>query len=227
MNGTSATSQTDTVNNIVIVDDHPLIRRGMRQLFETEKSLRVCGEAASVAHGLDEIKRCCPDLAIIDISLPDGSGFDLIKRLQVIQPNLLILVSSMHDERLLADRTLRAGAKGYVNKQETPDHLIEAVKKILSGKIYLSEEMTERLLQNKYNGGAAGFICSPINALSNREIEVFEIIGEGFSTVKIAEQLSLSVKTIETHRAHIKEKLNISSSSELTRSAVQWLLEGS
>ena len=216
----------DTSRKIFIVDDHPLIRRGLRQLFETEALLDVCGEAQNIADSLSGIKCCSPHLVIVDISLPDGSGLELIKRLHAITPGLPILVSSMHDERLLAERALRAGAMGYVSKQEAPEHLIEAVNKILDGKIYLSEAMTERLLLKNYTGNSADISQSPIDALSNRELEVFEQIGEGCSTVQIAEHLNLSVKTIETHRAHIKEKLNLASSTELTRYAVQWSLEG-
>lgn len=218
--------ETTKARQIFIVDDHPLIRRGLRQLFETEASLDVCGEAENIADSLLEIKRCSPHMAIIDINLPDGSGLELIKRIHAIAPGLPILVSSMHDERLLAERALRAGAMGYVNKQEAPEHLIDAVNKILDGKIYLSDAMTERLLMQSYTNLSTDLTQSPIDALSNRELEVFEQIGSGYSTVQIAEHLKRSVKTIETHRAHIKEKLNLASSSELTRYAVQWSLDG-
>jgi DNA-binding NarL/FixJ family response regulator len=213
-------------STVFIVDDHPLIRRGLRQLFETQATITVCGEAGSIAEAINEVKRCSPDLVIVDISLPDGSGLDLIKRLHATNPDQLILVSSMHDERLLAERVLRAGAMGYVGKQEAPEHLITAVNKVLAGKVYLSEGVTEQLLINSYASNSAVKPQSPIEALSNRELEVFEQIGGGFSTMKIAEHLNLSVKTIETHRAHIKEKLNLASSSELVRHAVQWSLEG-
>lgn len=216
----------DSIKRIFIIDDHPLIRRGLRQLFVAEAKLTVCGEAASIAEAISGIKNCSPDLVIVDISLPDGSGLDLIKRLHVINPNLLMLVSSMHDERLLAERALRAGARGYVNKQEAPEYLIDAVNRVLSGRVYLSESLAEQLLMSSYTNeiDVKGF--SPIEALSNREMEVFEQIGAGHSTTKIAEHLKLSVKTIETHRAHIKEKLNLTTSSELLRHAVQWSLEG-
>ncbi len=213
-------------STVFIVDDHPLIRRGLRQLFETQATITVCGEAGSIAEAINGVKRCSPDLVIVDISLPDGSGLDLIKRLHATNPDQLILVSSMHDERLLAERVLRAGAMGYVGKQEAPEHLITAVNKVLAGKVYLSEGVTEQLLINSYASNSAVKPQSPIEALSNRELEVFEQIGGGFSTMKIAEHLNLSVKTIETHRAHIKEKLNLASSSELVRHAVQWSLEG-
>jgi DNA-binding NarL/FixJ family response regulator len=213
---------------LFIVDDHPLIRRGMRQLFESESSLKVCGEASTINDSIRAIKRSAPDLVVIDISLPDGSGIDLIKHLLASMPSLLILVSSMHDERLLAERSLRAGAKGYVSKQEAPEHLVEAVKTILDGNLYLSQRMTERLRPNSQTGKISALATpdSPIETLSNRELEVFEQIGLGHSTALIARHLKLSVKTIETYRANIKNKLNLSTSSELTRHAVHWSLEG-
>jgi DNA-binding NarL/FixJ family response regulator len=200
----------------------------MRQLFETEKSLTVCGEASTISDSIRAIKLSSPDLVVVDISLPDGSGIDLIKRLLAVKPSVLILVSSMHDERLLAERSLRAGAKGYVSKQEAPEHLVEAVKTILGGKIYLSKRMLERLVPNTQTGKIRSMVTagSPIESLSNRELEVFEQIGQGHSTALIARHLKLSVKTIETYRANIKAKLNLSSASELTRHAVQWSLEG-
>lgn len=217
---------TGMTSSIFIVDDHPLIRRGLRQLFEAQAAFTVCGEAATVAEGISGVRQCSPDLVIVDINLPDGSGLDLIKRLHATNPEQLILVSSMHDERLLAERVLRAGAMGYVSKQEAPEHLIEAVNKVLAGKVYLSEQVTGQLLINSYANHSALKTQSPIEALSNRELEVFEQIGGGNSTMQIAEHLNLSVKTIETHRAHIKQKLNLSSAAELVRYAVQWSLEG-
>jgi DNA-binding NarL/FixJ family response regulator len=216
----------DGIKRIFIVDDHPLIRRGLRQLFEAEPEITVCGEAATIAEGISGIKSSAPDLVIVDISLPDGSGLDLIKRLHAFNPDQLILVSSMHDEKLMAERVLRAGAMGYVSKQETPEYLIDAVNKVLSGKVYLSESITEQVLINRYANTFDMKNHSPIETLSNRELEVFEQIGAGNSTMQIAEHLNLSVKTIETHRTHIKEKLNLSSSPELVRYAIQWSLGG-
>ncbi|MFT7130276.1 MAG: DNA-binding NarL/FixJ family response regulator [Gammaproteobacteria bacterium] len=213
---------SDKMSRIFIVDDHPLIRRGLRQLLETEILLEVCGEAENIADSLAGIKDCEPDLVIVDISLPDGSGLDLIKRIHAVKPTLPILVSSMHDERLLAERALRAGAMGYVSKHEAPEHLVEALLRILEGKVYVSKEMTERMLQQNYARSSDVSGQSSIETLSNRELEVFEQIGQGFSTVQIAKHLNLSAKTIETHRAHIKEKLNLTSSIELTRQALQW-----
>ena len=216
---------TATLKNIFIVDNQPLILRGIRQLFESEQWLSICGESQNAKGTPQAIKQCSPDLVILDISLPDGSGLELIKRIHAIAPNLPILVSSMHDERLLAERALQAGALGYVSKQEALEHLVGAVKKVLGGKIYLSEAMTDRLLLQRYANFEAGIAPSPISTLTNRELEVFEQIGGGCSTLQIAEHLNLSVKTIETHRAHLKEKLNLASSAELTRYAMQWSLQ--
>jgi DNA-binding NarL/FixJ family response regulator len=210
---------------IFIVDDHPLIRRGMHHLFADETMFQICGEAASASKSLAAIKRCSPDLVILDINLPDGSGLDLIEGILRQWPQLPILVCSVYEERFFAERALRAGARGYVSKLEAAEHLVKAVRKILAGKLYLSSALTERLLlQNLVNGDSRQF-ASPIEKLSDREFQVFEQIGAGHSTAEIAKQLNLSVKTIETHRAHTKEKLNLINSAELTRYALQWSLQ--
>lgn len=204
--------------DIFIVDDHPVVRQGLRQLIEGEPEFSVCGEAANVHETLRSITSPgLPDLAIIDLSLPDGNGLDLIKRLLVRFPNLLILISSMHDENMFAERALKAGAKGYINKQASGDELIDAMKQILEGKTYFSPEVEQHLSPN--NDAAA-------QKLSDRELEVFEFIGRGLSTGDIARRLSLSIKTVESHRANIKKKLGLASAGELTRSAIQWSLEG-
>jgi DNA-binding NarL/FixJ family response regulator len=208
---------------IMIVDDHPLVRSGFRQLIESETDLNVCCEAATMNEALQLINHCLPDLAIIDLSLPDGNGLELIKRINTQYPNITILVSSMHDEDLFAERALRAGAKGYINKQEAGEQVIVAARQVLSGKIYLSTPMAERLLLEQ-NGKPQASVLSPVEHLSNRELEIFEFIGHGMTTGEIANKLHLSVKTIETHRANIKAKLGLSSAGELTRSAVQWTL---
>jgi DNA-binding NarL/FixJ family response regulator len=209
---------------IFIVDDHPLIRQGLRHLLLNDEILSVCGEAEDMSECKQKLKKLAPDLVIVDINLPDGSGLDLIKRIHAFSPGLPVLVSSMHDERLLADRALQAGAMGYISKQEAPEHLVAAVHKILSGKVYLSTEMTERLLMQGVAGSAPA-VATPMETLTNRELEVFEQIGEGNSTLQIAEHLNISVKTIESHRAHIKEKLNLANSTELTREAMKWALQ--
>ena len=210
--------------SILIVDDHPLVRSGLRELIKHEPDLEVCCEAASLQEAVELLGHYSPEVAIIDISLPDGSGLDLIKRLRIRNPDTRILVLSMHDETLLAERALRAGARGYINKEEAAMNIIAAIRRILKGKTWMSQRMTEHLLRM----GAAGApesLDSPAECLSNRELEVFELIGRGLSTGEIAGKLHLSVKTIETHRAKIKKKLNIDSGGELTRRAMQWSFE--
>jgi DNA-binding NarL/FixJ family response regulator len=210
--------------SIFIVDDHPLVRSGFQQLIAGEPDLNICCEAGSLSEALEAIKTHKPDVAIVDISLPDGNGLELVKRLRVHSPETRILVISMHDEELFAERALRAGVRGYINKQEAAEQVIEAVREILRGKIYLSRNMTEQLL-NRVSAGD-GVERSPVRNLSDRELEVFDLIGRGMSTGEIADRLHLSVKTIETYRANIKKKLHLKSAAELSRSAIQWSLEG-
>jgi len=211
--------------NILIVDDHPLVRSGLQRLIEREAGLGVCCEAGSVEEAIKCIDSIIPDLAVVDISLPDGNGFDLIRRIQARSPDTLILVSSMHDEYLLAERALRVGAMGYINKAETAENVVEAIRQILDGKIWLSARMQERLARNSMDTSPAPG-RTPAECLSNRELEVFDLIGRGLGTSEIAGMLHLSVKTIETHRANIKAKLNLGSGGELNRRAMQWSLEG-
>lgn len=220
-------SKTNTgataTKRILIVDDHPIVRDGLAMLIGQQKDMEVCGEAETVGGALEQIRQTRPDVVIVDIILKEGSGLDLIKRIQMFDESILILVSSMHNERLFAERAIRAGAKGYVTKQVASRKMIEAIRAILTGKIYLSEEMSQRILHNAADGGGAE--GSPVESLSDRELTVFELIGQGFSTKKIAEQLHLSVKTIETYREKIKEKLNLENAAELTSHAVRWVLE--
>lgn len=213
--------------NIFIVDDHPLVRHGLCQLIDGEPNLSVCGDADSVSASLKSItSSSLPDLAIIDLSLPDGNGLKLVKRLVTRFPELFVLISSMHDEMLFAERALKAGAKGYINKAATGDEVIDAINQILSGKIYLSAQVIEHLaLQNANTNNSQPPDETGIKQLSNRELEVFEFIGSGLSTGDISRKLNLSIKTIESHRANIKKKLGLNSSGELARSAMQWSLE--
>jgi len=211
-------------NDIFIIDDHELVRKGLRLLINGEKDMRVCGEAASV-HQAKQLKRSLkPDVAVVDISLPDGSGLDLIKNLHQWRPQMHIIVLSTYDDELFAERAINNGAMGYINKQDSADSLIQAIRHIANNKVYVSSKMTERLLKRFSNKVHADFV-SPVKLLSDRELEVFDLIGKGKKTSQIAELLNLSVKTIETHRSHIKQKLNLNSSVELTRSAVLWSLE--
>ncbi|MGD9408759.1 MAG: response regulator transcription factor [Thiohalocapsa sp.] len=210
-------------SRILVVDDHPLVRAGLRSLFDDEPDLTVCAEAGNVHDAIESVRTQQPDLALIDISLDDGNGIELIKRLKAHTPELKTLVCSVHDESLFAERAINAGARGYVSKHQLTEQILEAVRQVLSGRIYLSEEMVEHVI----NGFAKKRDASTpsIHDLSDRELEVFGLIGQGLSTSKIAERLHLSVKTIETHREKIKRKLGLTSGGELVRHAVQWHLE--
>ncbi len=209
--------------NLVLVDDHPLMRQGLVRTIENEVDLHVVGQMDNAEEALEEIEDLDPDLAIIDISLPGMSGMELIKHLRSRTPDIQLLVVSRHDETLYAERCIRAGAKGYVMKQEAGDVIVQAIRKVLNGRIFVSEEINERLLQSMAEGGRERIMQSPLEVLSDRELEVFELTGEGLSTRDIAERLHLSVKTIESYRARIKDKLNLDSGNELMKHAVQWV----
>lgn len=210
------------INRIFIVDDHPVIRWGYMSLIELEPDLQVCGEAGEALEALDKIAEACPDLAIVDISLEGMNGIELTKRLQALYPDLPILVVSMHDEILYGDRALRAGARGYIMKREVRTRVVEAIRRILSGGFYLSDKMSTRVLY-QYQGGRFSE-CSPIERLSDRELEVFELFGRGYSTSDIAGALLISRKTVESHRNRIRDKLGIDSTSQFIQHAVQWVL---
>jgi DNA-binding NarL/FixJ family response regulator len=209
---------------ILIVDDHPMVREGLVARISTQSDLHVCGEAGNVGEALRLVEQLHPDLAIIDISLKDGHGLDLIKQIRLRDERIKMLVSSMHDETLFAERALRAGAMGYINKQEAPEQVIDAIRQVLDGKMVFSTRMTERILHRAVGRSTQGR-QSPIEGLTDRELEVFELIGHGMTTRKIANQLGLSVHTIETHREKIKSKLKLKNSAELGRHALQWVLE--
>jgi len=207
---------------ILIVDDHPLVRTGFAQLIGDCPDLEVCGEASDMAEALRLIDSDCPDLAIIDLSLAGGSGLDLIEHIKSRNLDLLMLVASMHDETLYAERVLAAGARGYINKQEAQENIIRAIRQVLAGKVYLSEAMTERLLSGLVDVRDEK---RDIDRLSNRELQVFELIGQGVPVSQIASQLNLSIKTIETHQAHIKKKLGLGSAHELNQRAIRWVMD--
>jgi DNA-binding NarL/FixJ family response regulator len=219
------TAQTGTAAaRIVLVDDHPIVREGYQQLISQQPDLEVCGMAGDSQDALREVERTQPDLVLVDISLKSGNGLELCKQIRVRFPETKVLVASMHEESLFAERVLRAGAMGYINKDETTGKLIEAIRRVLSGKIYLSDAMKDRMLcravgSEHYNQE------SPIDTLSDRELEVFEFIGRGVTIRSIAERLNLSPKTVESYRENLKAKLNVENSAELTRHAVQWVLE--
>ncbi len=210
-------------HRVLLVDDHPLVRRGLADLLDREPDLQICGEAGDVAGALQEVERAQPDLIIIDLTLKGGHGVDLIEKVKAKDAGIKMLVSSMHDEMLFAERTLRAGAMGYITKHESPETLLAAIRQVLRGEVYLSARMASRLLHQVT--GRAMARENPLESLSNRELAVFEMIGQGLTTQQIARHLELSPKTVETHREKIKQKLNLKNSVELSRRAVQWALE--
>jgi len=213
-------SSKKAVHRIMIVDDHPIMREGLAQLLEHEKDLTICGQFEEATKAFDAIGDLKPDLALVDISLKGSSGIDLLKNIKIHYPKLLVLVLSMHDESLYAERVLRAGAVGYIMKQEASEKVLIAIRQILNGEIYLSEKMSAKLM-HQLVGGKATSTGSLMERLSDRELEVFGLIGQGRGTRQIAEQLHLSIKTIESHRAHIKEKLDLKNATELVHRAIQ------
>ena len=206
---------------LLVVDDHPMMRQGLAQLIGNEEDLEVCGEAENGAQAITAITLARPDLVLADISLPDKNGLELIKDVQALHPGLPMLVISMHDESLYAERVLRAGGRGYIMKQEGGKKLMEAIRRVLSGQIYVSERMSSRILE-VFSGRPKEKPANPVGSLSDREFEVFQWLGQGKGTREIAEQMHLSVKTVEVHRANIKRKLALKSAPELVRCAVQW-----
>jgi len=207
---------------ILIVDDHPIVRQGLSELIACQGDLAVCAEADDAASALEIVEEIDPDLVIIDISLKESSGIDLIRDLKIRRPGLVMLVLSMHDESFYAERVLRAGAKGYVTKDEAADTLIAAIRKTLAGEIYLSEKMASRML-TKFVEGPSDTGPTGVERLSAREFQVFELIGRGMSMRRISEQLHISIKTSESHRESIKRKLKLENATEVLQHAVQWV----
>ena len=205
---------------VFIVDDHPLLRQGLALLVNREGDLAVCGEAEEAQTAMREIAAKKPDILIADISLNGPDGLDLLKNVRMLYPSLPVLILSMHDESIYAERALRARANGYIMKQEATEKVLVAVRRILGGDIYLSDRMANKLL-HQYISGIPTDVNSRLSSLSDRELEVFRLIGEGRSTRQIAEKLHLSVKTVETYQAHIKDKLSLQSGRELVQHAIQ------
>jgi len=210
-------------HSIIIVDDHPLMRKGLALSLNSEPDLDVVAQMQSAEDALEQMDDLQPDLAIVDISLPGMSGMELLKHMQARYEGVKTLVVSRHDEVLYAERAIRAGARGYVMKLEAADVIVQATRQVLNGGIYVSQEINERLLLSMAEGGRERLMQSPLEILSDRELEVFELTGQGISTREIAERLHLSVKTIESYRARIKNKLNLESATELMQRAVQWV----
>jgi len=206
---------------VFVVDDHPIVRQGLTELVGNEPDLEVCGEAEDGHAALAAITKSRPDIAVVDISLKGYNGIELIKDIKIQSPQVQVLVLSMHDESLYAERVLRAGARGYVTKEEAPQTVLMAIRRILSGDIYLSEKMSSKMI-SKIVEGERGVGVSPVERLSDRELQIFELIGQGMTTRQIAEELHLSVKTIESHRENIKRKLKLTSAIELLQHAIQW-----
>ena len=219
---TAATIAAAKKHRILVVDDHPIVRQGMALLINREADLEVCGEAEEASAALAAIERLRPDFVIVDLSLNGPDGMDLIKAIRARSAALPVLVLSMHDELTYAERALRAGANGYIMKQEATTRVLTAVRRILKGEVYLSDRAASRVVQQYVRGSARD--TSPIAELSDRELEVFRLIGQGHGTRQIAEELRLSVKTVESYQAHIKEKLSLRSARELVQHAILWSL---
>lgn len=211
-------------SRILIVDDHPIVRQGYAFIIGTESDLRVCGFASTEAEAIQQARVTKPDLVIIDITLENGSGIELLKRITKSFPNIKSLVVSAFDELLFAERALDAGASGYLNKHEATGVLLDAMRQVLSDEVYLSPKMTKRLLRRKL-GRVDDAPASPLSELSDRELQVFRLIGQGTATRHIAQQLSLSPRTVERYRENIKQKLNLRSATQLVQSATKWVLE--
>lgn len=210
---------------ILIVDDHPILRKGLAMVIDQEPDLVVAGEAEDVPTGLEMIEAISPDIVIVDLSLPGVDGIELIKTMKLRYKDLPALVVSMHDETLYAERALRAGARGYIMKQEAVDKVLIAIRKVLKGEIFVSDRITTKMVETLISGDAKG-ASTPLDLLSNRELTVFRLIGQGFKTSQIADKLHLSVKTIESYRSHIKEKLRLSTGTDLMKCAIQWAQDG-
>src|SRR5579863_8322331 len=207
---------------VFIVDDHPLVREWLTQLIQREDDMAICGEAEDTQQALKEIEETQPDIVIADITLKSTHGLELVKDLQARRPSLPVLILSMHDESLYAERVLRAGARGYITKQEATKKILSAIRHVLSGQIYISEKMASRMV-HKMVLGRVQEQKSPIERLTDRELEVFQLIGRGQGTRRIATELHLGIKTVESYRARIKEKLKLEDGTQLLQQAIQWV----
>ena len=221
MPSSKTSSHDSSRRRVLIVDDHPVVRRGLAQVLNGTDDLEFCGEAETAADALRAVTDAHPDVAVVDLTLKGKGGLELVKDLHARHPDLPVLVLSMHDESLYAERALRAGARGYIMKDGRMEQVVQALRDVLAGRVYLSRRMTSRLL-GRLTGGGTAEGESPITALTDRELEVFEMIGRGLATRDIADGLHLSVKTVDTHRENIKRKLNLASATELHRHAFLW-----
>lgn len=208
-------------SKILLIDDHPLVREWLANLINQQSDLRVCGEAAEGSAALELIGTEKPDIVIVDISLEGGSGIELIKNIKALHPGVLILVLSMHDETLYAERALRAGGRGYIMKREATKKILQGIRAVLEGKLFISDRMNA-LMAEKFVDGKPHASHSPIEELSDRELEVFQLMGRGMTTRQIADALHVSFKTVQAFHARIKEKLNLANATELLREAIRW-----
>jgi len=206
---------------IYLIDDHPIMVQGLKELINNQKDLKVIGSSDDWHVALEQVKKQQPDLIMLDVTLKDANGIEVLKNLKIHVPNIKILMLSMHDENLYAMRSLKAGAQGYIMKQEAVEKVLGAIRQVIAGEVYLSESMSKRTMFQLLGRGGSR-TGSPLEDLSDRELEVFTLIGQGCTTRQIAEKLHLSIKTVETHRAHIKEKLNLKNSTELVQHAIHW-----
>src|SRR5262245_45594280 len=208
---------------ILLVDDHPMTRAGLAQLISKQPDMEVCGEEGTPAEALDGIPKCHPDLVVTDMTMPGRSGVEFIKDVLALQPDFSILVAAIHEQLIYAERALRAGARGYIMKEAGGEKLLAAIRHVLNGQVYISERMSAKVLDSMTGRRPRGS-TSPIEKLSDREFEIFQLIGQGKSTRDIAKQLHLSPKTVDVHRGHIKEKLELKDATSLVRHAVRWVV---
>jgi DNA-binding NarL/FixJ family response regulator len=225
MSDMSETSTTATRAKVMLVDDHPIVRRGLAELINLQADLVVCGQADDAAGAMKILESDPPDVAVTDLSLQEGSGIDLIRDLKSRRPQMPILVLSMHEETLYAERALRAGASGYIMKHEATEKVLVAIRQVLGGEMYLAPKIASTLL-SRFVSTRVDPGKSPLDALSDRELEIFNLIGQGLATRQIAEKLGLGTKTVDTHREHIKQKLGFATANELLRFAIQQTLGG-
>ncbi|MGA7221163.1 MAG: response regulator transcription factor, partial [Candidatus Sulfotelmatobacter sp.] len=216
-----AQPQAAAKKRILVVDDHPIVRQGLAMMINRDADLVICGEAEDATGAMLVLASARPDVLIVDISLNGPDGLDLLKNIRITHPTLPVLILSMHDESIYAERALRAGANGYIMKQEATEKVLVAVRRILHGEVYVSDRIASKILKH-YITGAGTLRNSSIADLSDRELEVFRLIGEGHGTRQIAEDLHISIKTVESYQAHIKEKLSLRSARELMQHAIQW-----
>ncbi|KAB2641578.1 MAG: response regulator transcription factor [Verrucomicrobia bacterium] len=215
-----------TIRKILLVDDHPLMTEGLRQLLDSQAGLSICGIASSAQQAIALVESTAPDLVITDLTLPGRNGLELIKDLSSTHPELPIIVLSMHDELLYAERVLRAGGRGFVTKNSPTERIIEAINCVLGGGVFASAAVTKHLLQAMLPGKSSAKPCFPLERLTDREIEVFELIGHAKGNHDISSQLGISPRTVDVHRAHIREKLGLEDGSALTRHAIRWVEVG-